>query len=319
MRRVAVAVVLCVAACAGGEEQAATTSTPTTPTSATAPPTTKAAPSTTAPPTTTTTAPPLLVAPGTRPVAAADPDGLADQLARALAVIGDPTATSEQVAAAGHVQQVALRALAGRPEWDGEVASRLPEAARAGVATEVGAGRELAALLRRPRETLPAWRIVEPPPPDELRRLYGEAEARFGVPWQYLAAVHLTETRMGRIRGTSSAGAQGPMQFLPSTWAAYGLGGDIHDTGDAINGAANYLAANGGARGDLANALYRYNPSPRYVNAVTAYAERIRADERAFLGYWGWQVYYVTVLGDVWLRPGYEATAERPVTPADLT
>jgi hypothetical protein len=108
------------------------------------------------------------------------------------------------------------------------------------------------------------------------------------------------------------------MQFLPSTWAAYGLGGDINDTRDAIHGAANYLAANGAARGDLDNALYRYNPTPRYVNAVKAYVGRIQADERAFLGYWGWQVYFQTTLGDVWLRPGYDEPAERPVTPADL-
>jgi hypothetical protein len=53
------------------------------------------------------------------------------------------------------------------------------------------------------------------------------------VPWEFLAAIHLVETRMGRIRGTSSAGSQGPMQFLPSTWKRCGRGGDIQATGDA--------------------------------------------------------------------------------------
>lgn len=310
MKRAA-AVLLVVTACSGGEPSAA----PTTTTSSTA---TSSTTTTAAPTTTTTTAPRLLVEPDARPEAAGDPAGLAAQLTEALAVIADPASTLEQVAAAGRVQQVAVRFLALRPGWDADVAGRLAEPVRAAVVADVGAARELAQLVRRPRETLPAWRIVEPPPPDELRRLYGEAEARFGVPWNVLAAVHLTETRFGRIRGTSTAGARGPMQFLPSTWEAYGLGGDIEDTGDAILGAANYLAANGAARGDLDNALYRYNPTPRYVNAVKAYAERMRADERAFLGYWGWQVYYVTVLGDVWLRVGYEELAERPVTPADL-
>ena len=54
------------------------------------------------------------------------------------------------------------------------------------------------------------------------------------------------------------------MQFLPATWAAYGGGGDINDTHDAIFGAARYLAANGGAT-DIAHALYRYNHSDHYV------------------------------------------------------
>ena len=54
------------------------------------------------------------------------------------------------------------------------------------------------------------------------------------------------------------------MQFMPATWAAYGLGGDIADPRDAILGAANYLHANG-APGDETRALYRYNPSSHYV------------------------------------------------------
>src|SRR5690606_16263888 len=106
--------------------------------------------------------------------------------------------------------------------------------------------------------------------------------------------------------------------FLPSTWEAYGLGGDIHDTRDAILGAANYLKANGGASGNLANALYRYNPTEKYVRAVTRYAERMVADPLAYRGYWGWQVYYWSTLGDVWLREGWRNEASRPVTPEDL-
>ena len=51
--------------------------------------------------------------------------------------------------------------------------------------------------------------------------------------WEVLAAIMLVETRMGRIHSRSSAGAQGPMQFLPATWEAYGLGGDVHDAHDA--------------------------------------------------------------------------------------
>ncbi|MBW3546760.1 MAG: lytic transglycosylase domain-containing protein [Actinobacteria bacterium] len=217
----------------------------------------------------------------------------------------------------GHLQQVAYRALAVRPDWDGAVAAALPEELRPVMAANVMAGRELRRPHRKPQTKLPAWRIVEPPPPEELRRYYEEGQAIYGVPWQYLAAVNLTETRMGRIRGTSSAGAQGPMQFIPSTWATYGEG-DINDHRDAILAAARYLAANGGGSGNLPNALYRYNPAQWYVKAVTAYAEQMVADERAYLGYHAWQVYYLTTLGDVLLPVGYEATAPRPVTPADV-
>jgi membrane-bound lytic murein transglycosylase B len=73
------------------------------------------------------------------------------------------------------------------------------------------------------------------------------------------------------------------MQFMPATWAAYGLGGDVHDPRDAILGAANLLHANG-SPGDDARALYRYNPSSLYVDAVRRYARRMRtaAQVRAF-------------------------------------
>ena len=67
------------------------------------------------------------------------------------------------------------------------------------------------------------------------------------------------------------------MQFLPSTWAAYGLGGNIEDTHDSIMGAANYLAANGGADGNLQNTLIHYNRSQHYVNGVL-HAALLQAD-----------------------------------------
>jgi membrane-bound lytic murein transglycosylase B len=137
------------------------------------------------------------------------------------------------------------------------------------------------------------------------------------VPWSLLAAVHLVESRMSRIDGNSTAGAQGPMQFLPSTWAEYGGGGDVHDDRDAILGAARFLAASG-ARDDPYRALLRYNPTPRYARAVAAFAARMAVDERAFAGYHGWEVHYRTTLGDVWLRPGWAAAEERPVTADDL-
>src|SRR3546814_18632247 len=85
----------------------------------------------------------------------------------------------------------------------------------------------------------------------------------------------------GRMLGRSAAGAQGPMQFMPATWAAYGGGGDINDTRDAIFGAARYLAANNGAN-DIDHALYRYNHSNRYVRGVKLYAEPIAEHPPAY-------------------------------------
>jgi membrane-bound lytic murein transglycosylase B len=101
------------------------------------------------------------------------------------------------------------------------------------------------------------------------------------VPWQVLAAVNYVESDFGRLRNASIAGAQGPMQFMPSTWRAYGRG-DVHDPQTAILGAARFLRAAGASR-SLRAALYRYNPSQAYVDAVLRFAGRISRDPRAFL------------------------------------
>ena len=66
--------------------------------------------------------------------------------------------------------------------------------------------------------------------------------------WHVLAAVNYVESRFGRLRNESVSGARGPMQFMPATWRAYGLGGDVRDPRDAIMGAANYLHASGAPR-----------------------------------------------------------------------
>ena len=110
------------------------------------------------------------------------------------------------------------------------------------------------------------------------------------VAWSVLAAVNFVESAFGRMRNRSTAGAQGPMQFIPSTWAAYGMDGDIHDPHDAVLGAANYLHANGAPR-SYRRALFHYNQSSHYVAAVLRYARRIRRDPRAFYAYYAWQVY----------------------------
>ena len=84
--------------------------------------------------------------------------------------------------------------------------------------------------------------------------------------------------------------------FVAPTWRAYGLGGDVHDPHDAILGAANYLHASG-APASYRRALYHYNPSPVYVDAVLRYARRMARSRRAFLGYYSWQVFVRTRSG----------------------
>lgn len=239
------------------------------------------------------------------PVAADTPAGLADQITLAERTIRSDGHSAKEVAAAGHLQQVAYRQLTRNFEWRDEVLARVPEQFHGSVRMHTDAARGLTEL-HQPRDELPPWRIVPPAPPDELRSYYQEAQQAFGVPWEYLAAINLIETRMGRIEGTSVAGAQGPMQFMPATWGSYGRG-DINDDRDAILAAGRYLAASG-APEDMAGALFAYNRSQHYVRAVTTHARQMQADPRMFRAYYHWEVYYVTTAGDTLLPIGYEGS-----------
>ena len=227
---------------------------------------------------------------------------LAAMVVDAERAVREPAVRGRRLARAAHAQQRAYRVLANRPRWRRQVIRAAPADLREAVRRNAGAATELAALVT-PQERLPAWQIVQPAPARQLLRHYRSAAAEFGIQWPYLAAINLVETRMGRIRGTSPAGAQGPMQFMPATWDAYGEG-DVHDDGDAIRAAARYLAAHG-APEDMRRAVWHYNHSDAYVEAIAAYADVMRSDERAFRGYYHWQVYYVTTDGDVHLPVGY--------------
>lgn len=179
-----------------------------------------------------------------------------------------------------------------------ELAPRIADEVR----TIVAAGRG----LRSVTPALRAAKIRTRPslPVDVLRRHYRAAERRFGVPWQALAAVNFAETGFGNIRTDSAAGAQGPMQFMPPTWRAYGLGGDVQDDRDAIMGAANYLRASG-APADLRRAFYRYNPVQAYVDALSGYTRLVREDERWLYVLYAWQLFVRTEKGDLRLTgPG---------------
>ena len=237
------------------------------------------------------------------PVPANDAASLAKQLAMVETAIRDPNVTGAQLDWMGHMQQLDYSRLQDYPEWKDTVLAALPAQSRAAVTGSLEAGRQIRMLSGPIPKSLPDWKIVAPGQIDQLMAYYKEAEAKFGVPWYYLASVHLVETRMGRIHGLSSAGAQGPMQFMPATWAAYGTG-NINDDHDAILGAANYLRANG-APADMQRALYAYNHSQAYVNALIDYANVMKADPLAYRGYHGWQVYYPTVDGPVLLPIGW--------------
>ncbi len=233
---------------------------------------------------------------------ASNPSELAQRLVAAERAIRAPDAADAELEEHGRVQQASYRQIVVNPDWLDEVLRSVPEDLRTTVLANVEAGAELRSLTA-PREELPDWRIVAPPPASELRTYYNDAERESGVAWQYLAAIHLVETRMGRIRGASTAGARGPMQFLPQTWERWGEG-DIESARDSILAAARYLRGHG-APADMPRALFAYNHSDRYVKAVTNYAEQIRGDEGAYLGYYHWQVYYRTTRGDALLPVGW--------------
>jgi soluble lytic murein transglycosylase-like protein len=190
-----------------------------------------------------------------------------------------------------HHQRI-LRTMATRRALGDATLARLPADVRGEARDTVIARRELTAIPRSPGR-VPRVRIADAARAAELRSFYRAAQRRFRVHWSVLAAVNFVESAFGRVRSASEAGARGPMQFLPSTWRVYGMGGDIDDPHDAILAAANYLRRSGAPR-DYDRALYAYNHSAHYVRAIRRLAARMRRDERSFLAYYAWQVYVLT-------------------------
>jgi membrane-bound lytic murein transglycosylase B len=201
---------------------------------------------------------------------------------------GDPPAGQAPVEVMGPalVVQKRVRYLAKRDGLAKATLAELP----ADVARQYGQFIRAARSLRRlsgggpPRKL----RVGKPRPLAELVDHYEAAEDRYGVAASYLAAINLVETKFGRVKSRSTAGAQGPMQFIPSTWRIYGRGGNVGDPADAIPAAARLLKDHG-APGNYRRALYHYNPSRLYVDAVSRYAKEIAKDRYAmrFLYCWG--------------------------------
>jgi cell wall-associated NlpC family hydrolase len=110
-----------------------------------------------------------------------------------------------------------------------------------------------------------------------LRGIWQAAGNTYGIPWEVLAAINKVETDFGRNLGPSSAGAIGWMQFMPSTWARWGVDAngdgvaDPDNPTDAIFSAAHYLAGCGG-QFNISAAVYCYNHATWYVNEVLGLA-----------------------------------------------
>jgi hypothetical protein len=195
-------------------------------------------------------------------------------------------------------QQRLYRFLGRHPRTARRTLRRLPLSIRTDARLTIRALSSLFTLSSQTKITKRSHlRVGKAEPADVLMRHYVSAQKRFRVAWFVLASVNMVESGFNRLRNSSVAGAQGPMQFIPSTWSAFGLGGDIHDPRDAIMGAANYLHANG-APDDYRRALYRYNPSSLYVSAVLNHARRMAHDKRAFYEYYAWQVFVRTRHGE---------------------
>ncbi len=152
------------------------------------------------------------------------------------------------------------------------------------VAAQAGALNARSAAAVRPAQD-PTGPAPAPRPGDAAswRPVAAEAAATCpGLPPEVLVAIAQVESSLGLQTWTSSAGAVGPMQFLPATWRAYGADGDgdgsidVMNSIDAVHGAARLLCANGGGDPDrLASAVWNYNHSDDYVRQVLALARAV--------------------------------------------
>ncbi|WP_405086176.1 lytic transglycosylase domain-containing protein [Microbispora sp. NBC_01389] len=134
---------------------------------------------------------------------------------------------------------------------------------------------------RPPKAAAPQGQALVGRPESYLELYQRSATVCPGLSWTVLAAIGQVESSHGRNNGPSSAGALGPMQFMPATWKSYGVDGDgdgkadIWSPFDAVPSAATYLCANGAGQGGekLRKSVWFYNHSWDYVNKVLSLAD----------------------------------------------
>jgi membrane-bound lytic murein transglycosylase B len=195
------------------------------------------------------------------------------------------TATGARFVAVARDRQLVIRALARRPRDAAAVAKLAP-----GERDDLDVRRDLIELSAESPPQVGGVTVGPALHAGTIRSFYLEAQRRFGIRWQLLAAINFVESDFGRARTTAKADAQGPMQFEPATWRAYGMGGNVYSEHDAILAAANLLAANGGRTNERA-ALTHYNRSPLYRDAVLHLAHRMATVSTAFREYYAWKLF----------------------------
>jgi soluble lytic murein transglycosylase-like protein len=167
----------------------------------------------------------------------------------------------------------------------GTTAGALPPASTPEAPASAGEATEGALPAPNPLEALtipdlPASTCAATGVPPQLIPIYQRAAAAYGLGPQgpaVLAGINEVETAFGTNLNVSSAGAEGWMQFMPSTWASYGVDAngdgvkDPNNPEDAIFAAASYLSA-AGMPADTYGAIYAYNHADWYVSEVLANA-----------------------------------------------
>jgi hypothetical protein len=156
---------------------------------------------------------------------------------------------------------------------------------RSEVSRVLGAGGKVEVL----RGQLPTASAPAGSRPTSYLQLFKASAADYcpGLSWTVLAAIAQIESGDGANIGPSTAGALGPMQFLPSTWAIWGIDAfgqtgppNVLNPYDAVPSAARLLCADGAAAGgqSLAQAIFGYNHANWYVKEVLALAAQYAAD-----------------------------------------